>query len=135
MKVYLHRRYRFAASHRLHAPSLSDAENAAIYGKCNHPHGHGHNYEIELTISGTVDPVTGMVINLTDLDAIVNREIISRFDFANLNCAAEFLHRVPTSENLNTWIYDHLAPLLDGRKLEKVDLRETSNNSFSYAGN
>ena len=54
--VRLTRRYGFSASHRLHSPQLSDAENAAVYGKCNNPEGHGHNYEIELVIRGPVDP-------------------------------------------------------------------------------
>ncbi|HET9697156.1 MAG TPA: 6-carboxytetrahydropterin synthase, partial [Terriglobales bacterium] len=64
MKAYLTRRYMFSASHRLHCDGLSEAENRAIYGKCNNPHGHGHNYFLEVTVSGQVDPATGMVCNL-----------------------------------------------------------------------
>ena len=64
MKVYLTRRYRFSASHRLHNGALSSEENAALYGKCNNPYGHGHNYAVEVTVVGPVDPQTGMVIDL-----------------------------------------------------------------------
>ena len=52
LKIELGRRYRFAASHRLHSAHLSDAENARIYGKCNNPCGHGHNYVVESACPG-----------------------------------------------------------------------------------
>ena len=64
MKAYLTRRYRFSASHRLDSAEMSDEENRSTYGKCNNPHGHGHNYTLEVTVSGPVDPSTGMVCNL-----------------------------------------------------------------------
>ena len=59
MKAYLTRRYLFSASHRLHCEEMSEAENKAVYGKCNNPHGHGHNYSVEVTVAGRVDPRTG----------------------------------------------------------------------------
>ena len=55
---------------------------ASTYGKCNNPHGHGHNYALEVTVSGQVDPRTGMVCNLVDLDGYVEREVLSRYDLA-----------------------------------------------------
>ncbi len=64
LKIEFGRRYRFAASHRLHSAQMSDAENARIYGKCNNACGHGHNYTVEIGISGDVDPATGMIANL-----------------------------------------------------------------------
>jgi hypothetical protein len=48
------RRATFSACHRLHAPSLSDDENVAVFGKCNNPHGHGHNYVLEVFLKGPV---------------------------------------------------------------------------------
>ena len=71
MKVYLTRRYLFAASHRLHSPALSKEANREVYGKCNNPHGHGHNYFLEVTVSGRVSPQTGMVCDLGELDAAI----------------------------------------------------------------
>ena len=56
VKIELGRRYRFAASHRLHNPSLSEEENYRLYGKCNNPYGHGHNYVLEILISGKSIP-------------------------------------------------------------------------------
>lgn len=134
MKAYLTRRYMFSASHRLHSDAMSDAENAAIYGKCNNPHGHGHNYTLELTVSGQVDPRTGMVCNLVDLDGFVGREILEHFDHQNLNTLAEFSNRVPTTENLCIAIYDILQRGFRQAHLERVRFEETMMNSFEYRG-
>ena len=76
VKTELGRRYRFAASHRLHNANLSDAENWRLYGKCNNPYGHGHNYVLEVLVSGSLDPATGMIANLADLDGFVEREVL-----------------------------------------------------------
>ena len=85
MRLELTRRYALAASHRLHSPQLDEAENQRIYGKCNNPFGHGHNYVVEVTISGPVDPATGMIANLADLDGYVAKEIVEPFDHTYLN--------------------------------------------------
>jgi 6-pyruvoyl tetrahydropterin synthase len=73
VKVLLGRRYRFAASHRLHTDKLSEDENARVFGKCNNPYGHGHNYVLEINLSGPINPATGMIANLADLDGFVER--------------------------------------------------------------
>src|ERR1700740_1629346 len=99
MNLHLTRRYRFAASHRLHSPQLGDEENQRVYGKCNNPYGHGHNYVVEVAVSGPVDPATGMIANLTDLDGFVEREVIDAFDHRSLNDEGPaFRTEVPTTE-------------------------------------
>ena len=134
LKIELGRRYHFAASHRLHAAQLSDAENARIYGKCNNPHGHGHNYTVEIRVSGGVDPATGMIANLADLDAFVQREVLDAFDHRSLNeDVAAFREIVPTTENLCMDIFQRLKSFPKA-KLETVRVEETLNNSFEYAG-
>ncbi len=134
MKIALTRRYSFAASHRLHSARLSEEENWRIYGKCNNPYGHGHNYVVEVTVSGPVDPATGMIANLTDLDAFVQREVLDVFDHKYLNEEIPaFFERVPTSENLCIEIYHRLGAFPRAR-LERVRLEETSLNTFEYAG-
>ena len=133
MKAHLTRRYMFSASHRLHSDAMSETENAATYGKCNNPYGHGHNYALEVTVSGPVDESTGMVCNLTDLDAFVEREILERFHLQNLNTAPEFVQTVPTTENLIASIYDILHRGFTHAHLEKVRIQETMMNSFEYA--
>jgi len=134
MKAHLTRRYRFSASHRLDSPELSPEENRATYGKCNNPHGHGHNYTLEITISGPVDPSTGMVCNLVDLDGFVEREVLSRYDLQNLNMLQEFAQLVPTTENLSVEIFEILQRGFQKAHLERVRLEETMMNSFEYTG-
>jgi 6-pyruvoyltetrahydropterin/6-carboxytetrahydropterin synthase len=134
MKAYLTRRYMFSASHRLHSNDMSAAENAAIYGKCNNPHGHGHNYTIEVTVGGQVDQSTGMVCNLVDLDDFVQLEILDRFDIEDLNMLPEFASVIPSTENLCTVIHDILQRGFAHAHLEKVRIEETMMNSFEYAG-
>ena len=134
LKIELGRRYRFSASHRLHSATLSEGENRRVYGKCNNPHGHGHNYVVEVSVSGTVDPATGMIANLADLDSFVDREVIEPFDHKSLNeDVAAFRENVPTTENVCKEIFERLKRFPKA-KLERVRVEETGNNTFEYAG-
>jgi 6-pyruvoyltetrahydropterin/6-carboxytetrahydropterin synthase len=134
MKTHLTRRYLFSASHRLHSTEMSAEENRATYGKCNNPHGHGHNYSLEVTVSGQVDPATGMICNLVDLDQCVEREVLARYNLENLNALEEFSVTVPTTENLCIQIFEILHRRFPYAHLERVRLEETMMNSFEYAG-
>ena len=134
MKAYLTRRYLFSASHRLHSADMPEGWNRETYGKCNNPYGHGHNYQVEVTVSGAVDPSTGMVCNLIDLDSFVHAEILERFDRQNLNTLPEFKQLVPTTENLCIRIYEILQRGFRHAHLERVGIEETMMNSFAYAG-
>ena len=134
MKLHLSRRYRFSASHRLHSEQLGEEENWRVYGKCNNPYGHGHNYVVEVAVSGPVNPATGMIANLTNLDAFVEREVIEPFDHKYLNEEiAEFRASVPTTENVCIEIFNRLSRFPQA-KLERVRVEETGNNSFEYTG-
>ena len=134
LKIELGRRYRFSASHRLHSSKLSEEENRRVYGKCNNPHGHGHNYVVEVRVSGVVDPATGMIANLADLDSFVEREVIEPFDHKSLNeDVAAFREHVPTTENVCKEIFARLKDFPKA-KLERVRVEETGNNTFEYAG-
>src|SRR5262249_46902930 len=134
LRVELGRRYRFAASHRLHSAKLSEDENQRVYGKCNNPYGHGHNYTLEVRFSGAIEPATGMIANLADLDSFVHERVIEPFDHRSLQDEVlTFRDVVPTTENLSIEIYQRLQPFPKA-KLEAVRIEETSNNSFEYAG-
>jgi len=134
MNIHLSRRYLFSASHRLHNPALSEAENSRVYGKCNNPYGHGHNYVVEVTVSGAPDPATGMVAKLVDLDGFVQREVLDAFDHRYLNEEVPlFRDRVPTTENLCVEIYRRLRAFPAAR-LERIRIEETGLNSFEYSG-
>jgi len=132
------RRYRFAASHRLHTPQLNEEENRRIYGKCNHPYGHGHNYVLEVSARGPVDERTGTAADVPVLDELVERQVLAVFGHRNLNReVAAFAGRtVPTSENLGVEIcrrlkqHWHEAFPREWPKLEKVRIAETDRNIF-----
>jgi 6-pyruvoyltetrahydropterin/6-carboxytetrahydropterin synthase len=137
VKVSLTRRYRFAASHRLHTSRLSEEENRRVYGKCSNPYGHGHNYFVEVTVSGPIDSATGMIANLGQLDPFVETHILEAFDQKYLNeQIPEFAPQkslVPTTENLCRVIFERLKnfPLA---RLDRVRIEETSKNSFEVEG-
>ncbi|PYU48786.1 MAG: 6-pyruvoyl tetrahydrobiopterin synthase [Acidobacteria bacterium] len=134
LKIELGRRYRFSASHRLHTSQLSEEENWRVFGKCNNPHGHGHNYVVEISVSGEVDAATGMIANLDDLDAFVERQVLEDFDHKSFNeDIPAFRDKVPTTENLCMEIFQRLKSF-PRAKLERIRVEETGNNSFEYAG-
>jgi len=130
MKAYFGRRYMLSASHRLHTDALSKEENRAAYGKCNNPHGHGHNYVIEVLAGGSVDPETGMVVNLVALDEVVRQQVIERFEHTNLNLDPLFTNQVPTTENLCRAVFGLLKDVIPAGVLEHVRVEETENNFF-----
>lgn len=132
MIAHLNRRYHFSASHRLHAPTLTDAENRLAYGKCNNPHGHGHNYTATITLSGPVDPVTGMVTNLADLDAFAREHLLATHHLTNLNTHPAFATLVPTTENLTVELH-RIFSTYPHAHLEAIHIEETLNNSFTYS--
>jgi len=133
MKAHLSRRYHFSASHRLHTEAYDAAQNKAVFGKCNNPHGHGHNYTVQVTLSGQVDPAKGMVCDLGELDAFAQTNLLAQFDHANLNTLGCFANKVSTTENLSIEIY-RIFQGFTAAHLEQVHIEETSNNSFDYAG-
>jgi 6-pyruvoyltetrahydropterin/6-carboxytetrahydropterin synthase len=127
------RSYVFSAAHRLHAPELSEDQNRAIFGKCNNPNGHGHNYTLEVTVGGAVDDSTGMVIDLVELDRKV-RGVLDALDHRHLDReVAGFKRQTSTAENIVVYLWDELAPRLEGG-LTHLKLWETKNNVFEYSG-
>jgi len=130
-KVYLSRRYRLSASHRLHSEAYTEDRNQAVYGKCNNPHGHGHNYIVEVSVSGPVHAETGMVCNLGELDGFARANLLDRFDQMNLNTLEAFHERVSTTENFAIEVY-RIFEGFRGAKVERVRIEETGNNSFEY---
>ena len=137
--AHFSRRYHFSASHRLHVEALSEEENRATFGKCNNPFGHGHNYVVEVTLSGPVDAVTGMVVNLADLDLFAQREVLDLFDHANLNTLEAFRDRVTTTENVCVEMWSIFSRFAESKdypqlRLQRIAIEETGNNSFEYFG-
>ena len=128
-------RLTFSAAHRLHNPNRDAAWNREIYGKCDNPRGHGHNYALEESVKGSIDPDTGMVIDLKRLKDIMRARVIDRVDHTNLNEDVDFLRDViPTAENLARCFWQQLAPAIQDGELYEVVLHETERNSVRYRG-
>ena len=129
----LTRSFHFSAGHRLASAALSDDENARLYGQCFRPH--GHNYSVEITLTGTLDPVTGMAGDLGDLDATVARVLLDRVDHYDLSTAVPALDGViTTGENLARTFLCWLTAALPPGRLVRVAVVETANNTFEYCG-
>ena len=140
MTVRVTRRYRFAASHRLHSKALSDLANGELFGKCNNPFGHGHNYELEVSVRGRVDASSGRAVDTGRLDQLVGRQVLQPLDHSNMNTdVPEFRELVPTTENLALVIERRLRQHWDGwfpngePSLEYIRVQETKNNKFQTA--
>jgi 6-pyruvoyltetrahydropterin/6-carboxytetrahydropterin synthase len=134
------RKYRFSASHRLHAHGLSDVENANLYGKCNNPYGHGHDYEIEVSARGPLEPRSGRAIDPAALDRLVEEQVLRPFDHKYLNTESPaFQELVPTTENLAREIYARLQASWNSvfpgpwPVLDKVRIAETPRNIFEVS--
>lgn len=135
--VYLTRRERFNAAHRLYNPTWDDAKNFEVYGKCANPNWHGHNYELFITIKGKVDVEKGWVVDLKLLSDIVNEYIIEKLDHKNINLDVDFmLGKQASVEVLVVEIWRILAAKISniGAKLYKLKLVETENNFVEYFG-
>ncbi len=129
------RRLRFNAAHRIHNPSLSDAENTRLYGKCNNPNWHGHNYVLEVSVTGEIDGVTGYVMDLGILRDIVERTVIDQMDHRNLNLDVAMMRDInPTAENIVVACWNAIVPHIAPAQLSTLRLWETENNYVEYSG-
>jgi len=126
-RVSLTRRLTFASGHILARPEWDEARNREIFGACSGDH--GHNYELEVTVSGSVDANTGMVINLREVDRIVKDLVIHDVDHRHLNRDVRWLQGcLPTAENVAMAIWRRLDGQLPSARLERIRLKETENN-------
>ena len=135
--VYLTRRERFNAAHKLANPAWSDEKNEQVFGKCANKNWHGHNFELYVTVKGEVDPETGFVINLVELSKLINVKVIERLDHKNLNLDVAFMKgKMASTENLVVAIWNELEEGVAqmGAALHKLHLIETENNSVEYYG-
>jgi len=136
--IYLTRRERFSAAHRLFNPDFTDEENERIYGPCANPNWHGHNYTLWVSIRGEVNPDTGYVVDLKQVSQIIREKVLVKLDHKNINTEVDFMKgKFVSTENLAIGIWNELAPsIVDlGVELHSVKLHETENNSVEYFGN
>ncbi len=117
MAIHLQRVYKFSASHLYRRPEWSEEENLRRFGKCARLPGHGHNYRLSVTVAGEVDPSTGFVVDLGDLDRLVSERVLEVLDHCHINEAVpEFAagKAIPSSENLAIWVRNRLQEGLAG---------------------
>jgi 6-pyruvoyltetrahydropterin/6-carboxytetrahydropterin synthase len=135
--VYITRKERFSAAHRLFRQEYSDEENLAVFGKCSNPNWHGHNYTLFITVKGEVDKETGFVIDLKKLSQIINEKVIEIVDHRNINLEVPFMKgKLASTENLAIGIWNELYEdiRIQGALLHCVKLGETENNIAEYFG-
>ena len=99
--IFITRRERFNAAHKLYNEAWSAEKNAEVFGKCANTNWHGHNFDLIVTVKGEVNPDTGFVVNLKDLSTLLRTCIIDRVDHCNLNLDVDFMQGIlPSTENL-----------------------------------
>lgn len=136
-------RFDFAAAHRLHRPELSDDQNRDLYGKCNNPAGHGHNYRLEPCVELSVSPESLPSLTISQIEAVVDRTLIARFDHTHLNEDTKEFGLPdgvnPSVENIARVFFDLLAPEIraesDGTaQLRSITVWETDRTCATYPG-
>jgi 6-pyruvoyltetrahydropterin/6-carboxytetrahydropterin synthase len=135
--IYLTRRERFCAAHRMFRNDWSDEENTRIFGKCSNPNWHGHNYVLWVTIKGEASSDHGFVLNINLLKQIILEKVISKIDHKNINLEVDFMKgKIATTENLAVAIWDELNDNIrkEGAILHCIKIEETENNSIEYYG-
>ncbi|MBL7112022.1 MAG: 6-carboxytetrahydropterin synthase [Bacteroidales bacterium] len=136
--IYITRRERFTAAHKLYREDWSDEKNLEVFGKCSNPNWHGHNYNLFVTVKGQVKPDLGYVVDLKTLSETVKKHIIEKVDHRNINIEVDFMNnRMASTENLAAAIWEQLDPHIKnlGIELHCVRLEETENNYVEYFGN
>jgi 6-pyruvoyltetrahydropterin/6-carboxytetrahydropterin synthase len=136
-KCTLTRRITFAAAHRYRRPEWSEEQNIATFGSCSWPNFHGHSYTCDVTVAGSIDPMTGFVVDLGVLDDILRREVRERFDHRNISTdIPEFADGklIPSGENLAKFIFERVQRSLGGRaRVTAVTIAEDPTLSSTYA--
>lgn len=135
--IYVTRRERFNAAHRMYREDWSDEKNLEVFGKCSNPKWHGHNYELYITVKGEMDESTGFLMNLKDLSRIINKFVIDKLDHKNINLEVDFMkNKIISSENLAIGIWNEISPHINeyNATLHCVKLIETENNFVEYYG-
>ncbi|MEO5590347.1 MAG: 6-carboxytetrahydropterin synthase [Gemmatimonadaceae bacterium] len=137
-RATLTRRVTFAAAHRYRRPEWSEEKNQHVFGLCARESYHGHNYTCEVTVGGVIDPESGFVADLAELDRILAEEVKDRFDHRNINVdVPEFADGklVPSGENLAVFIFDKLAGRLPRSVgIVQVTIAEDQTLSATYRG-
>jgi len=113
MLLTVSKRLEFSASRRLFFSRWTNSENLAAFGpETRATYGTGRNYTAYFIFSGQVDPVTGMLINISEIKRRAGEIVDDRFDHKFLNEDNSEFHEVPpTAENIARQLFADVAPL------------------------
>lgn len=133
MLLTVSKRVEFSASRRLFLPSLSAEEDLRLFGEeSSARYGTGRNYVAYFVFTGQPDPITGMLINISEIKERAGEIIHGGYDHRFLNeDNPAFREHVPTAETVCRQLFADVAPLFAGNpaKLCAVHLRETPERS------
>src|SRR5690606_34397542 len=135
--IYITRRERFCAAHKLHREDWSAEKNEAIFGYCSNPNWHGHNYELFVTVKGEINPETGFLIDLKTMKAIIHKHSNDKVDKNNSHMDGDVNSRkMASTEVIAVEIFRVLRPNYEEENviLHSVRLHETETNSIEYFG-
>lgn len=135
--IYITRRERFSAAHRMFRQDWSDEKNLEVFGKCSNPNWHGHNYVLWVTVKGEQSENHGFVMNINILKKIINEKVIEKLDHRNINLDVTFMKdKISSTENLAVAIWDEMKPEIEknGALLHCIKIEETENNFIEYYG-
>ena len=135
--VYITRRERFCAAHKLYREDWSLEQNKNVFGNCSNVNWHGHNYDLFVTVKGDVNPTTGFLIDLKLMKTIILENIIDKVDHKNINLDVDFMKdKMASTENIAIEIFRVLKPLFEEQhvQLHSIRLHETENNYVEYFG-
>jgi 6-pyruvoyltetrahydropterin/6-carboxytetrahydropterin synthase len=135
--VYITRQATFSAAHRLSRSEWNEEKNNSVFGKCANPNWHGHNYTLSVTVKGEMNPQTGFVANLSDINKIIRAKVIDKVDHKNLNLDVDFMAgKIPSTEVLAVEIWKQIVKDIEalGCKMHSVKIQETENNFVEYLG-
>lgn len=134
----LTRTVEFSAAHRYYRPDWTEEENRAAFGACANEPGHGHSYRCGVTVRGPISPERSMIVDLSELDAVLREEIVDRLDHQHINHAVpEFSYgrRIPTAEALAVYLWEQIEPRLPpGVTLRRVRVEEDARLHADYEG-
>lgn len=135
--VYVTRRERFNAAHKLWNDDWSAEKNKEIFGKCANVNWHGHNYELHVTVKGVPHQDTGYCMDLKVLSDILKEKVVEPLDHKNLNLDVPFMKgKMASTEVLIIAIWDEVEAAINttGCTLHHIRLYETENNYADYYG-
>lgn len=136
MAISLTRVTGFRATHHLWMPSWPEERNRAAFGPLSEPH--PHEFRCSVTVSGTMDPESGMICDLAELDQILEDEVHQPFEGRHINLdhpAFASGRPIPTCESLARYLFGRVAHRLpEGVQLDRLQVSEDATLSAECTG-